>query len=157
MSWSVNRVVLVGRVATDVQLKYTPSGTPVATFRLAVGKRVKPDSVQQGNDAYFFTIVVWNRLAELCNSFLSKGKLVAVDGRLSQRRVKMSDGSMREFVEVVAEVVQFLSPKEDTAKDKTIEHEVPPTTDIGEFSEPMEDVYEAGEIDHTPLVDEDMM
>ena len=106
MSWDINRVILVGRLAGDVELKYTPGGAAVARFGLAVGGKPKQD----GSDSVsFLNIVVWNKAAETCNNYLSKGKQVAIDGRLEQRSWTAQDGSKRSTVEVIAERVEFLS------------------------------------------------
>ncbi len=105
MSWDINRVVLVGRLANDVELKYTPGGTAVAKFRLAVGGKPRQD----GTDSVsFLNIVVWGKPAENCGNYLSKGKQVALDGRLEQRSWDAQDGTKRSTVEVIAERVEFL-------------------------------------------------
>ncbi len=107
MSWDINRCTLVGRLAGDVDLRYTPSGTAIAKFGLAVGGRPR-----DGQDTVsFFNIIVWGKMGENCSQFLSKGKQVCVDGRLEQRRWQAQDGSNRSTIEVVAERVQFLSPQ----------------------------------------------
>ena len=106
MSWDINRVTLVGRLAGDVDLRYTPSGTAIAKFGLAVGGKPR-----DGQDTVsFFNVVVWGKAGENCSNFLSKGKQVCIDGRLEQHRWQAQDGSNRSMVEVIAERVQFLSP-----------------------------------------------
>lgn len=105
MSWDINKVILVGRLSNDVDLKYTPSGTAVAKFGLAVGGKPKPD----GSDSVsFFNVVVWGKAAENCGNFLSKGKQIALDGRLEQRSWTAQDGSKRSTVEVIADRIEFL-------------------------------------------------
>lgn len=105
MSWDINRVTLVGRLSNDVDLKFTPSGTAVAKFGLAVGGRQKPD----GSDSVsFLNIVVWGKTAENCGNYLSKGKQVAIDGRLEQRSWTAQDGTRRSTVEVIADRIEFL-------------------------------------------------
>lgn len=107
MAWDINRVVLVGRLSSDVELRYTPSGAPVARFGIAVGGRPSRD----GQDSVsFFTVVIWNKAAETANQYLSKGKQVAVDGRLEQRSWTAQDGARRSTVEIIAERLEFLSP-----------------------------------------------
>lgn len=107
MAWDINKVVLIGRLSNDVELRYTPSGVPVARFGVAVGGRPSKD----GQDSVsFFTVVLWNKPAETANQYLSKGKQVAIDGRLEQRTWTAQDGSRRSIVEIVAERVEFLSP-----------------------------------------------
>ncbi|MCX7821318.1 MAG: single-stranded DNA-binding protein [Brevinematales bacterium] len=118
MSWDINRVILVGRLASDVELKYTPSNVAVAKFRIAVGGKQKND----GNDnVSFFSVVVWNKQAETCSKFLTKGKQVAIDGRLEQRSWVGQDGVKKSIVEIVAERIEFLgasggqSPRQDNS------------------------------------------
>lgn len=107
MAWDINRVVLVGRLSNDVELRYTPSGAAVARFGIAVGGRPSRD----GQDSVsFFTVIIWNKAAETANQYLSKGKQVAVDGRLEQRTWTAQDGTRRSVVEIVAERLEFLSP-----------------------------------------------
>jgi single-strand DNA-binding protein len=104
MSWDINKVIVVGRLSADVELKYTPSGTAVARFGLAVGGKPKTD----GSDSVSFFIVVWGKSAENCSNYLSKGKQVALDGRLEQRSWVTQDGSKRSVVEIIADRVEFL-------------------------------------------------
>lgn len=109
----INRVVLVGRLTRDPELRTTQTGKSVCDFSIAVGKRFKP---QDGSpDADFFRVSAWGATAEYVSNYLHKGRLVAVDGRLQSRKYQASDGSNREVVEVVADNVQALDrPREDT-------------------------------------------
>lgn len=102
----LNHVVLIGRLVRDPELRYTPNGVAVGTFTLAVDR---PYSNQQGErDADFIDIVVWRQLAETCANHLSKGRLVAVAGRLQIRSYETQDGQKRRAAEVVANEVRFL-------------------------------------------------
>lgn len=105
MAWNINRVILVGRLSNDVELKYIPSGKAVAKFGIAVGGRPKQDGTESVS---FFNVVVWDKPAETCAKFLAKGKQVAIDGHLEQRSWTSQDGSKRSAVEVIAERVEFL-------------------------------------------------
>jgi single-strand DNA-binding protein len=105
----MNRVVLVGRLTKDPDLRYTPNGVPVATFTLAVNR---PFSNQSGErEADFINVVVWRKPAENVANFLSKGSLAGVDGRVSTRNYEGQDGKRVYVTEVQAESVQFLEPK----------------------------------------------
>ncbi|WP_077623760.1 single-stranded DNA-binding protein [Sediminibacillus massiliensis] len=105
----LNRVVLVGRLTKDPDLRYTPNGVAVANFTLAVNR---PFSNQQGNrEADFINCVVWRRAAENLANFMSKGSLVGVDGRLQTRSFDGQDGKRVFITEVVADTVQFLETK----------------------------------------------
>lgn len=105
MSWDINRVIIVGRLTRDVELKYTPGGTAVAKFGIAVGGRPKPDG---SDNVSFFNVSVYGKTAENCSKFLSKGKQIAVDGSLEQRSWTAQDSSRRSVVEIVADRVEFL-------------------------------------------------
>jgi single-strand DNA-binding protein len=102
----VNVVTLIGNLATDVEVRDVGNDQKVASFLLAVD-RPGPDG-----KADFVRIATWNRQAEACGQFLSKGKRVAVDGRLRSRSWEDAEGKRRSAVEVVANRVQFLSPRE---------------------------------------------
>src|SRR5690554_830244 len=102
----MNLVVLIGRLTRDPELRYTPNGTAVAQFTLAVDR---PFLNQAGErEADFIPIVAWQRLAETCANHLHKGRLVAVEGRLQIRSYEAQDGQRRRVAEVIARNVQFL-------------------------------------------------
>jgi single-strand DNA-binding protein len=106
----LNRIVLIGRLTKDPELRYTPNGKAVAGFTLAVDRPFK--NSQGEREADFISIVVWGTQAEHCANYLSKGKLAAVDGRLQIRNYDDKDGQRRWVTEVIADNVRFLSPKE---------------------------------------------
>ncbi len=109
---SINRVVLVGRLTRDPELKTTTTGKSVSDFSIAVNKRVKP--TDGSSDADFFRVTVWGQTAEFVSNYCTKGRLVAVDGRLQSRKWTDQQGNNRETVEVVGENVQLLDrPKDD--------------------------------------------
>lgn len=107
----LNRIVIIGRLTRDPELKNTPNGTAVATFTLAVDRAYKNQSGEKETD--FIPVVVWRQLAETCGRYLSKGKMAAVDGRLQLRNYEDKNGNKRTIAEVVAENVRFLSPKSE--------------------------------------------
>jgi single-strand DNA-binding protein len=105
----LNRVVLVGRLTKDPELRYTPSGVAVATFTLAVNRTF---TNQQGErEADFLNCVIWRKQAENVANFLKKGSLAGVDGRLQSRSYEDQSGKRVYVTEVVAESVQFLEPR----------------------------------------------
>lgn len=105
----MNRVVLVGRLTKDPELRYTPSGVAVATFTLAVNRTY---TNQQGErEADFINCVIWRRPAENVANFLKKGSLAGVDGRIQTRSYEGQDGKRVYVTEIVAESVQFLEPR----------------------------------------------
>src|SRR5450830_1688923 len=101
----LNRVILIGRLTKEPDLRYTPSGTAVAKFTLAVDRRQSKDREKETD---FIDIVVWQKQAENCANYLGKGRLVAVDGRLQVRSYEDNQGIRRKAAEVVAENVRFL-------------------------------------------------
>jgi single-strand DNA-binding protein len=103
----LNRIVLIGRLTKDPELRYTQTGTGVCTFTLAVDR---PKYKDREKETDFINIVVWQKQAENCANYLTKGKLAAVDGRLQIRSYDGQDGQKRWVTEVVAETVRFLSP-----------------------------------------------
>ena len=110
---SVNRVVLIGRMVRDPELRTTTTGKNVVSFSIAVNKRIKPRDGEP--DADFFRVTAWNQTADYVNSYLTKGRLVAVDGRLESRKWTDQSGASRESIEVVADNVTGLDrPKEDS-------------------------------------------
>ncbi|HLU23652.1 single-stranded DNA-binding protein [Lederbergia graminis] len=105
----MNRVVLVGRLTKDPDLRYTPNGVAVATFTLAVNRTY---TNQQGErEADFINCVIWRRPAENVANFLKKGSLAGVDGRIQTRNFEGQDGKRVYITEVVADSVQFLEPR----------------------------------------------
>ncbi len=108
-----NRVILIGRLTKDPELRYTANGVAVATFTLAVNRNYK--NAQGEKETDFIPCVVFRQLAELCANYLSKGKLAALEGRLQIRSYEAQDGQKRYVTEVVGEDVRFLSPKDSNA------------------------------------------
>ncbi len=109
---SYNKVILIGNLTKDPEIRYTPSGTPVANFRLAVNHKYK-----QGEDlkeeVCFIDVVVFGKQAENCGQYLNKGQSVIVDGRLQERRWETEDGQKRSKHEVVAQAVRFMPKRGD--------------------------------------------
>ncbi len=112
MAASINRVVLVGNLTRDPELRHTPSGTPVCSLRVAVNSRRRDESGQWVDKPNYFSVSVFGNQAESCAQFLSKGRPVAIDGRLDWREWE-SEAGKREAVEIVAESVQFLGSRGD--------------------------------------------
>src|SRR5690554_2213944 len=110
----MNHIVLIGRLTRDPELRYTPNGTAVTHFSLAVDR---PFLNQAGErEADFVPIVTWQKLAETCANHLHKGRLVAVEGRLQIRSYEAQDGQRRRVSEVVAGSVQFLDRASDSRR-----------------------------------------
>lgn len=102
----MNKIILIGRLTADPELRNTQSGTAVCTFRLAVDRRFKDKDGEKQTD--FINIVAWRQLGELCSKYLGKGRQAAVSGALQIRNYEDKDGNKRVAAEVIAEDVQFL-------------------------------------------------
>jgi single-strand DNA-binding protein len=109
----INRVVLIGRLTRDPELRTTNTGKSVCDFSIAVSKRTKP--TDGSPDADFFRVTAWDRSADFVANYLHKGRLVALEGRLQSRKYTASDGTNREVVEIVADSVQSLDRPRDDA------------------------------------------
>ena len=103
----INRVVLVGNLTRDPELRYTPNGVAVTSFTLAVNRTYK--NAQGEREADFIPIVAWRQLAELCANYLKKGRQAAVDGRIQTRSYENNEGRRVYVTEVIADNVQFLN------------------------------------------------
>ena len=116
----LNRIILIGRLTADPQLRYTKNGNAVTNFTLAVDKSFVGQDGERGVD--FINIVVWRKLAEACANHLAKGRLAAVEGRLEIRSYEDQQGVRRKAAEVVADNVRFLDRgKEQTPSSDTNE------------------------------------
>lgn len=155
----VNKVILVGRLCTDPELKYTPSGVAVANFRVAVDR---PFVNQQGErETDFIDVVTWRQNAEFVNTYITKGRLVLVEGRLQVRQWQSQDGQRRRNTEVVADNVRALDrprepregepqaaagarsnsggPRTTTTQHDDFPVEAPPDFDVPDITDPFAD------------------
>jgi single-strand DNA-binding protein len=107
-----NKIILIGNLTRDPELKYTPQGTPVTSFRIAVNSRLS----QEKQETLFIDVIAFGRVAETSNEYLTKGSSVLVEGRLHERRWE-TDGQSRIKYEVLANTVRFLSKKEKDSKE----------------------------------------
>ena len=107
----MNKIILIGNLTADPTLRATQSGTSVCQFTIAVNRRFPGPDGQKQTD--FFRINTWRQLAESCNKYLSKGKKVAIVGELQARTYEANDGTTRMSLDVSADEVEFLSPREE--------------------------------------------
>ena len=110
---SLNRLMLIGNVGTDPEMRYTPYGKAVTTFRLAVTRRFNGQDGERQDDTEWFTTVTWNALAEQCSQWLTKGRRVFIEGRLKSNTWTGADGVARFGNEVIASRVLFLDRGEN--------------------------------------------
>lgn len=142
MAIGINRVVLVGNLTRDPELRHTQGGTAVTSLRIANNTRRK-DGDQWVDKPNYFDVVVWGASAENCCKYLSRGRGVVIDGRLDWREWQDRDGNKRQSVEVVADAVQFLpdgksengAPREQARFDSDV------PADVSDFAKPVENAY----------------
>jgi single-strand DNA-binding protein len=112
---NINRVVLVGNLTRDPELRHTPGGMAVCSLRVAVNSRRKDQGTGEWTEKpNYFSVTVWGNQGESCAQYLSKGRPVAIDGRLDWREYQAQDGTKREAIEIVADSVQFLGSRQDS-------------------------------------------
>jgi single-strand DNA-binding protein len=145
---SFNKVILLGNLTRDPELRYTPNGTPVATFGLAVNRR-SGQGDERREEVCFVDIVTFGREAATASEFLSKGRAALIEGRLQWRSWEGQDGQKRSKHEVVAERIQFMPRAREEGLERTppgpgMEHTSPPPARAGE------------ELDVPPLEDDDI-
>ncbi len=111
---SLNKVLLIGNLTKDPELRYTPNGTAVANLRIAVNRKFKDRSGELKEDTCFVTVTAWDKQAEICNQYLQKGRPIFVEGILQSRSWETPDGQKRSTIDVRAERIQFLggSPRQ---------------------------------------------
>jgi len=112
---SFNKVILLGNLTRDPELRHTPAGMAVCSFDLAVNRSFTTKTGERKEEACFITVVVWDKQAQTCAEYLSKGRQALVEGRLQQRSWETPDGQKRTKYEVVAERVQFVGARKETA------------------------------------------
>lgn len=143
-SRSLNKVMLIGNLTRDPELRYTPQGTAVCTFGLATNRSWATEGGEKREETEFHRIVAWNKLAELCSQLLFKGRKVYVEGRLQTRTWTAQDGSQRQATEVVIEEMIILDSRQ-----AEVAQEVPPAAEVSPAKasepEPVADVHAAEE------------
>jgi len=105
---SYNKVLLMGNLTKDPELRYTPQGTAVVNLRMAVNRKFRTKDQELKEEVCFITAVAWNKQAEVCNQYLHKGSSVFVEGRLQSRTWEDNTGAKRSVIEIRAERVQFM-------------------------------------------------
>ena len=119
MSGSINKVILIGRVGRDPEIKYTPNGSPVAKFSLATDESFKDRNGEQQRRTEWHNIVAWSKLAEICGEYLTKGKQVYIEGSIRSRQWEDPSGNKRTAYEIVARTMQMLGSRADSERGGT--------------------------------------
>ncbi|MCL2025813.1 MAG: single-stranded DNA-binding protein [Leptospirales bacterium] len=144
MPSDLNRVLLIGRLVRDPELRYTANGTAVASFSIANNKSYTSNN-ERREQASFFNCVAWGKLGELIVQYCKKGHRIGVEGRLQQRSWDDQSGNKRSVVEVVTDNIQFLSPRESSSGDPQID-----------LNTSYQDVPLTSEMDNNPFSDDDI-
>ena len=105
---SVNRMIIIGNLGSEPEMRFTPSGRPVTSFSVATNRRYTTAEGERKEETEWFSVVTWGRLAEQCNQFLTKGRLVYVEGRIHMHTWEGQDGQRRYRNEIIADRVSFL-------------------------------------------------
>ncbi|MCM8779583.1 MAG: single-stranded DNA-binding protein [Candidatus Omnitrophica bacterium] len=130
-----NKVLLIGNLTKDPELRYTPQGTAVANLRLAVNRHFRDKTGEQKEEVCYITCVVWDKQAETCNQYLRKGNPVFVEGRLQSRSWEDNAGQKRNVIEVRAERIQFLgAASAKSAATADVQEEVKPVLEEEAYS-----------------------
>ena len=119
----LNKVMLIGNLGAEVDLRYTQSGAPVASFRVATTERWKGQDGQMQEQVEWHSIVAWKRLAEICGEYLHKGSKVYIEGKLQTRSWEDNNGVKKYTTEIVAREMQILSPKGEPRQEGTSREE----------------------------------
>ena len=118
----VNKVILIGRLGADPEMRYTADGTPVATFRIATTESWKNKDGSKAEQTEWHRIVAWRKLGEISGEYLKKGKLVYVEGRIQSREYEGRDGVKRKTFEIIATSMKMLGGAEDRRGSGPTEH-----------------------------------
>ncbi len=131
MSRGLNKVMIIGHLGRDPEMRFTPSGRPVTTFSVATSRNWNTSSGEKRSETEWFNIVSWGSLAEICNQYLAKGQQVYIEGRLQTRKWEDDDGNRRNTVEIVAREMVILGERKkkysESLKEK--EADAKPATD----------------------------
>lgn len=115
MSRGLNKVMIIGHLGRDPEMRYTPSGRPVTSFSLATSRNWTTADGERRSETEWFNIVAWGSLAEICHQYLKKGKQVYIEGRLQTRRWEDEEGNKRSSVELVAREMIMLGERPEKA------------------------------------------
>lgn len=133
MSRGLNKVMIIGHLGRDPEMRYTPSGKPVTTFTVAVSRTWNSGDGERHSETEWFNIVAWGNLAEICKQYLNKGQQVYIEGRLQTRRWEDKEGVKHSSVEVVANEMMMLDRRESAQASQeavpAAEETEPPVTD----------------------------
>ena len=125
MSRGLNKVMIIGYLGRDPEMRYTPSGRPVTTFSVATSRSWNTSDGEKHNETEWFNVVAWGNLAEICKQYLTKGQQVYIEGRLQTRRWEDAEGVKHSSIEIVANEMMILGDKRETTNSTGTEHDNP--------------------------------
>jgi single-strand DNA-binding protein len=123
MSRGLNKVMIIGRLGRDPEMRYTPSGKPVTTFVVATSRSWNTSDGQRRSETEWFNVVAWGSLAEICKQFLVKGKQVYIEGRLQTRNWEDSEGNKHSATEIVANEMIMLGERRSESNEQSSEEQ----------------------------------
>ena len=127
MSRGLNKVLIIGRLGQDPEMRYTPSGRPLTKFQLAANRSWTTADGEKKTETEWFNIVAWGKLAEICNQYLKKGQQIYIEGRLHTRRWQDDEGSNHSSVEIITQEMIMLDGR--TAEESESDENDPPGED----------------------------
>ncbi|MQG21522.1 MAG: single-stranded DNA-binding protein [SAR202 cluster bacterium] len=137
----LNKIILIGRLGNDPEMRYTPNGSAVSSFSMAVSRSYNVADGERREETEWFRVTAWNRTAEAVNQFLSKGREVYVEGRLSTSEWQDREGKQRFTLEVNAQTVQFLGGRDEAQSDRGMDDVgMPPAGDGPEQNDLDDDI-----------------
>jgi single-strand DNA-binding protein len=119
MSRGLNKVMIIGNLGRDPEMRYTPSGKPVTTFSVATSRTWSTSDGEKREETEWFNVVAWSSLAEICKQYLTKGQQVYIEGRLQTRHWDDQEGNKHTSVEIVANEMIILSERRETGEGST--------------------------------------
>ena len=131
----MNKIMLIGNLGRDPEMNYTPGGTAVTKFSLAVNRITKSATGERQEETEWFNIVAWRQLAETCNHYLKKGQKVFIEGRLTQRKYTDKNGVERLAIEVIANDMEMLTPKSQGGQGSSSDTFLNDTDSLGELED----------------------
>jgi single-strand DNA-binding protein len=133
MSRGLNKVMIIGHLGRDPEMRYTPSGRPVTTFNVVTSRTWNTSDGERHNETEWFNIVTWGNLAEICKQYLTKGQQVYIEGRLQTRRWEDNDGVKHTSIEIVANEMMMLGDRRDASANNQAGESVSLDNDEDEF------------------------
>jgi single-strand DNA-binding protein len=135
MSRGLNKVMIIGHLGRDPEMRYTPSGKPVTTFTVATSRTWNSTDGERHSETEWFNVVTWGNLAEICKQYLTKGQQVYVEGRLQTRRWEDSEGTKHTSIEIVANEMMILGDRREPGTNQVSE------ASLGDEDQQVEDEY----------------